>query len=129
MSRKKIIKESFEDEIEEAQVVMRWSGKRIVIATFVVLIIIAGGIYGISALSNKQESVLGEKINDQPQIELPTDSSIEDIIDNARADLGGINAENIISSQPKLKKIIEDLTNLSTTSVSAKSLICEAICK
>jgi hypothetical protein len=41
MSRRKLVKEDNE-EISEAQVVMRWSGKRIVIATTLVIVIILG---------------------------------------------------------------------------------------
>lgn len=129
MSRRKIIEEAVEDRIEEAEVIMRWSGKRIVIATFTVILIIAGGLYAISLLSQNNSQVLGQKSSDKPQIELPDDSSVQKVIDKAKEDLSNISAKNIISSQPKIQQIIDDLSRISTASVSAKSLICDAICK
>ncbi len=127
MSRRKNIKES-EEIIEEAEVVMRWSSKRIVIATFVVVALIAGGIYAISLLSQNPK-VLGERTENKPQIKIPDENDVEGIIEKAKEDLTNINAKNIVESQPKIKKIIDDLTGLTGSSSSAKSLICDSLCK
>ncbi|MDO8269673.1 MAG: hypothetical protein Q7T54_03320 [Candidatus Levybacteria bacterium] len=129
MSRRRIIKEAREEIIEDAEVVMRWSSKRIVIATFLVVMIIFGGIYAISLLSQNPSRVLGEKTADQPKIKIPTERTVEDVIEKAKEDLSNINAKNIISSQPKLQQIINDLTNLTGSSTSAKDLICNTVCK
>ena len=127
MSRRKIIKEA-EEIVEDAEVVMRWSSKRIVIATFIVVVIIAGGLYTISLLSQNPK-VLGERTQDRPKIKIPNERSIEKIIDNAQDELSSINAKNLVESQPRIKKIIDDLTNLTNSSNSAKDLICESLCK
>ncbi len=129
MSRRSIIKDTEEELIQEAEVVMRWSKKRIVIATFFVLCIIAGGIYGINILGQNASKVLGAKTDNRPKIEIPTQKSVEDVISSAKKDLSGINAKNIVESQPQLKKIIEDLTHLTGSSSSAKNLICDTLCK
>lgn len=129
MSRRKIIDEELEERVEEAEVVMRWSKKRIVIATFLVVLIIAGGIYAISLLTQRQVQVLGEATKDKPQIKIPTEDSVQDVIDKAKEDLSNINAKNIVSSQPKLQQIINDLTSLTNSSKSARNVICDTICK
>lgn len=130
MSRRSIIKDTEEEIIKEAEVVMRWSGKRIVIATFLCLILIAGGIYGVQHLSQNAAKVLGTSSkNDHPQIQIPEQKNVEQIIENAKKDLSNINAKNVVESQPQLKKVIEDLTHLTGSSSSARSLICDTICK
>lgn len=127
MGRRKAIKEA-EEIIEDAEVVMRWSGKRIVIATSLVVLIIAGGIYAISLLSQNPK-VLGEKAPDKPKLKLPSERRIEKILDQAQEELSNVTAKNLVDSQPRLKKIIEELTNLTGSSSSAKSLICDSLCK
>ena len=127
MSRRKTVKEA-EEIIEEAQVVMRWSGKRIVIATVAVVAIIFLGIYAISLLS-QNPNVMGVKTVNKPQIEIPEEEDVEGIIEKAKEDLANINAKNIVESQPRIKKIIDDLTGLTSSSSSAKSLICDSLCK
>ena len=128
MSRRSIIKRSEDEFIEEAEVITHWSGKRIVIATTLVVLIIAGGIYTISLLSQNPK-VLGEKISDRPKIKIPDEKGVQEIIEKAQDELSNINAKNIIESQPRIKKIIDDLTNLTGSSSSAKSLICDSLCK
>ncbi len=126
MSRRKVVKEA--EIIEEAEVVMRWSGKRIVIATTLVVLIIIGGIYAISLLSQNPK-VLGQKTESKPQIKIPDEKKVDEVIEKAKEDLANINAKNLIASQPKIKKIIDDLTHLTGSSSSAKSLICDSLCK
>lgn len=129
MSRRKVIQDELSERIEEAEVIMRWSKKRIAIATFVVIVVIAGGLYMISLLSQNKATVLGEKAPDEPKIELPSEKTVEEILDKAQEDLANINTKNIIASQPKIQAIINDLTNLTESSRSAKDLICDAVCK
>jgi len=128
MSRRSVIKETEEELIKDAEVVMRWSSKRIVIATVLVLLIIGGGIYGIQVLGQNSKKVLGTKTSTGPQIKIPDQKNVEDIIKSAKHDLSNINAKNIVQSQPKLQKIIDDLTNLTGSSGSARSLICDTLC-
>jgi len=130
MSRRSVIKDEAEELVKDAEVVMRWSTKRIVVATFLVQILIAGGLYGISTLSQNASKVLGTKTSsDGPQIKIPDQKNVEGIIETAKKDLSNINAKNIVQSQPKLQKIIDDLSHLTGSSSSAKSLICDTLCK
>lgn len=130
MSRRSIIRQTEEDIVQEAEVVMQWSKKRIVIATFICLLLIVGGIYGINVLSQNASKVLGENTsNNKPKINIPNQKSVEEVIKTAKNDLSNINAKNIVESQPQLKKIIDDLTHLTGSSSSAKNLICDTLCK
>jgi hypothetical protein len=129
MSRRKLIKDQEPELVQEAEVIMRWSSKRIVIATFIVIMIIAGSIYAISLISQNKTYQAVEKKIDKPQIEIPNEKDVQGVIDKAKGDLSNITAKNLIESQPKLKKIIDDLTHLTGSSGSAKSLICDSLCK
>ena len=129
MSRRKLIKEEEPELVQEAEVIMRWSGKRIVVATFLVIMIIAGSIYAISLISQDKTNQAVEKKIEKPQIEIPNEKDVQGVIDKAKGDLSNITAKNLIESQPKLKKIIDDLTHLTGSSSSAKSLICDSLCK
>jgi predicted PurR-regulated permease PerM len=129
MSRRSIIKDTEEELIKDAEVVMRWSKKRIVIATAVCLFLILGGLYTISLLGQNASKVLGTNTSDSPKLKLPDQNNIDDIIETAKKDLSNVNAKNIIQSQPKIQKIIDDLTHLTGSSSSAKSLICDTLCK
>lgn len=130
MSRRSIIKDTEEEVVKEAEVVMRWSKKRIVIATFLCLLLIAGGIYGLEELGKNASNVLGAKTqNDHPQIKLPDRTNVDQVIENAKKDLSNINAKNIIESQPQLQRVIDDLTHLTGSSSSARNLICDTLCK
>lgn len=127
MSRRSVMKQAEEEIVQEAEVVMRWSTKRIVVATFLVLCIIGGGLYGIALLSQNKPIVLGTSTN-RPQIKLPSERSVQDIIDNAKNELSNINTKNIIESQPRLQKVIDDLSHITGSTSSAKNLICDALC-
>lgn len=129
MSRRSIIKETEEELIKEAEVITRWSKKRIVIAVILVVFIISGGIYAATLVTQNAVRVLGARTVDKPQIQIPNEKNVQSVIDSAKQDLSNINAKNIVESQPKIKKIIEDLTNLTGSSSSAKSLICDTLCK
>lgn len=131
MSRRKVVKNELEERIEEAEVIMHWSGKRIVIATFLVILIIAGGLYAISLLSENPNApkILGQRASDKPQLALPKEAQVEEIVEKAKEDLSNINARNIIASQPKIQQIINDLTSLTSSSRSAKDVICDVVCK
>jgi len=119
------VDESLSDEVE---VVMRWSKKRIGIATVIVVLVIVVGLYLLSLMGERSSSILGETVR-QPQIKIPNELNIEEVIENAKDDLADINADNIIESQPKIHQIIQNLTNLTNASGSAKTIICDAICK
>jgi hypothetical protein len=122
---------NFEDEvIREAEVVVRWSKKRIAIAVIVAAAVIGGGVLGVQSFFQGTKEVLGKNTTqDKPQIQIPDQKKIQDVIDTAKQDLSNINPQNIIESQPQIQKIINDLEHITGSSSSAKNLICDTICK
>ena len=122
---------NFEDElIQEAEIVTHWSKKRIAIATVIAAVVVGAGILGIQSLSQGEKEVLGKNTTqDKPQIKIPDEEKIQEIIETAKQDLSNINPQNIIESQPQIQKIIQDLENITGSSTSAKNLICDSICK
>lgn len=126
VNRRRKIKE--EEEIQEAEIVTHWSAKRIGVAILILVLLVGFGIFSLSLLS-KNPKILGEKTLDRPKIEIPNEKNVEEIIEKAKDELSDINAKNLIESQPRLKKIIDDLTGLTGSSTSAKNLICDSLCK
>lgn len=124
------MKESREEFIQEAEVVYRWSKKRIVIGLMTAFVIIGGGIYTITLMSPHQQ-VLGtsDKGHDKPQIELPTAKKVEQAIQTAKDEIAKINPQNVVASQPQIQKVIHELQQITTTSSSAKNVICDMVCK
>jgi hypothetical protein len=84
--------------------------------------------FGVSVIYTNSHILL-KKWRHKPQIKIPDEKSVDDIIKKAKEDLANVNAKNIVASQPKIKKIIDDLTHLTGSSSSAVSLICDSLCK
>lgn len=123
-------KTNFEEEvIQEAEVITHWSIARIIIAVFILIFIIGGGILGINYFIRQSKTVLGSQTNDKPQIEIPTERRVQSIIEKAKKDLSEIDPKKAIESQPQIQKIINDLQNISGSSNSARRLICESLCQ
>ena len=122
---------NFEDEIiHEAEIVTHWSKKRIAIASAVATVVVAGGILGVQSLFESKKGILGSNTTqNKPQIQIPDQEKLQEIIETAKQDLSNINPQNIIESQPQIQKIIRDLENITGSSSSAKNLICGTICK
>src|SRR3989344_2697924 len=122
---------NFENElIQEAEIVTHWSKKRIAIASAVATVVVAGGILGVQSLFESKKGILGSNTTqNKPQIQIPDQEKLQEIIETAKQDLSNINPQNIIESQPQIQKIIRDLENITGSSSSAKNLICGTICK
>jgi len=122
---------NFENElIQEAEIVTHWSKKRIAIAAAVATVVVAGGILGVQSLFESKKGILGSNTTqNKPQIQIPDQEKLQEIIETAKQDLSNINPQNIIESQPQIQKIIRDLENITGSSSSAKNLICGTICK
>lgn len=122
---------NFEDElIQEAEIVTHWSKKRIAIAAVTATVVVTGGILGVQSFFESKKEILGSNTaQNKPQIQIPDQEKIQEIIETAKQDLSNINPQNIIESQPQIQKIIRDLENITGSSTSAKNLVCDTICK
>lgn len=130
MSRLKIKREE-KEEAQEAEIVTRWSIPKIVIAVGLLALVVMLGVYAFEGSSASSEGVLGatEKGEDSPKIQLPTKEKVEQIVEEAKESIANIDAENIVDSQPQIKKAIEDLEKLTTSDTNAKKAVCDAVCK
>lgn len=123
-------KTNFEDEvIQEAEVITHWSIARIIIAIFVLIVVIGGGILGVNYLFSSGKVLGSSAEKKEPQIEIPDEKKVQRILEKAKKDLSEIDPKNVITSQPQIQKIINDLSNISGSSNSARRLICESICQ
>lgn len=130
MSRLRIKREEKEEE-KTPEVVTRWSVPKILIALGVFALIGMIGLYLFDNFSTKNTDVLGasKRGEDRAQIKIPSGREVEDIIEQAKESIADINTENIVDSQPQIKKAIEDLEKLTTGDTDAKKAVCDAVCK
>lgn len=120
-----------EEEIEEKvkEVVAKWSFKRIAIAIVIVFLAIASIYYYFSLKSFSTNSEKVSEKKDKPQIEIPSKEKVNTIIEDAQKSLEHIDTNDIVKSQPQIEKIIKDLQELTSSSRSAKDIVCNAVCK
>ncbi len=122
------IKEEKEDKKNEASDEAQWSIKRIAIFTLLLALVGFLAWYFIQARSG---DVLGEvdknRSSSSPQIEIPKQEDIDEIIKDAEENIANINANDIVSSQPQIQQAIEQLEKL-TDKDNFKKAFCSAIC-
>ena len=124
--------EKEDEEIDEKvkEVVAKWSLKRIGIAIVLVFLAAASIYYyfSLKSYSTNNSAQVSEK-KDKPQIEIPSKDKVNTIIEDAQKSLEHIDTNDIVKSQPQIEKIIKDLQELTTSSRSAKDIVCSAVCK
>ena len=125
------LKRDEKEEIQEAEVVTRWSAPKILIAVGVIALVGMFGMYFLDSLKSNDENVLGvkERAKNKAQIEIPSKEKVSEILEQARESISNIDTENLVDSQPQIKKAIEDLEKLTTTDTNAKKVVCDAVCK
>lgn len=130
MSRRRK-REHQDEEVEEKvkEVVAKWSLKRIGIAIVVVFLAVASIYYYFSLKSFSTNSEQVSEKKDKPQIEIPSKDKVSTIIEDAQKSLEHIDTNDIVKSQPQIEKIIKDLQELTSSSRSAKDIVCSAVCK
>ncbi len=123
--------EKEDEEIDEKvkEVVAKWSLKRIGIAIVLVFLAAASLFYYFSLKSYSTNSEEVNEKKDKPQIEIPSKDKVNTIIEDAQKSLEHIDTNDIVKSQPQIEKIIKDLQELTTSSRSAKDIVCSAVCK
>lgn len=131
MSRLKRKKEDREEPKLEQDIITKWSIPKILIALGVIALIGMAGVYLFDSISPQKENVLGtsQQLEDRAQIRIPSEKEVEKIVEQAKESVAGINTENIVESQPQIKKAIEDLEKLTTGDTNAKKTVCDAVCK
>lgn len=112
------------EEVDESQ----WNIKRIAIFTSILALLGFLVFYFIQARTG---DVLGEVDKNRgssgPQIEIPTQEDVNEIIKDAEENISNIDANDIVSSQPQIQQAIEQLEKL-TDRDNFKKVFCSAIC-
>lgn len=123
------IKLDKEEEVEKEDAVMRWSVPKVLIALGILALVGMFGVYAYDNFKSSSENLEVKKVEDRAQIKLPTDGDVNKILEEAKTSIGKIDAGDIISSQPEIKKAIENLEKLTTNDKDAKKAVCDTICK
>lgn len=127
-----------EEGFTDGEIVERWSRKRVLIASIVLLLLLAGGVYAMTKVKNKATQVLG--IESAPKItsssaasknvRLPTQQDAEQLLEQAKQEINNLASQNLSASQAGgLQKVVEDLQNIKSGSGSALGTFCDLVCK
>ena len=109
-----------DEEIEES-----WNKKRVGIALIILLVIIGGLLY---LLNNKFfKSVQNTKVLSAKDVKL--EDMVQDQIINLKKEASNINVEEIASSSPQIRKLIDDLKALGDLPKNQVKEACLNICK
>ncbi len=127
-----------------------WNKKRIFLALFVTIVLLAGA-YGIknfvlgsnslpnaspivSALKGVKGAATQEELNAQakktnpPAVNLPVQKLVQDQLKVIQQEVSNINVADIASSSPQVKKVIEDLQSLQDYPRNQAKDVCTKIC-
>lgn len=124
--KKKTVEEKIE--VDEKQD-LKWSKKRIAVATGAVLGIIGMAFY-FATIPQDADKVLGvDEKQEEPQIELPTQREVERIVENAQESLSNIDVNDVVTSQPQIQQVIKELEKISGGENDIKDIVCQTVCK
>jgi hypothetical protein len=134
--RRKIEKE---EGFQDAELVEKWSRKRLFVA-FTTLLVLGGvGYFALSQIGEKAQRVLGLESGHQvntskssdfsDEVRLPTKDDVNALLEQAKDQLSNMTADNITASQAAVQKIIQDLQSMQTGSQSPIGALCDLVCK
>lgn len=129
MTRLTLKREDKDEEQKEEQVVMKWSMPKVLIAIGLIALIGMAGVYAYDNLSSLEERTVAARSDNKAQIRIPSERKIEQLVEDTKKSISGIDAANLVDSQPEIKKAIENLEKLTTSDTNAKKVICDAVCK
>ncbi|OGH24370.1 MAG: hypothetical protein A3B47_01225 [Candidatus Levybacteria bacterium RIFCSPLOWO2_01_FULL_39_24] len=122
--------------MEEVDTQESWNKKRIFIAVFLFILLIAGGyLFKIrfldEYLSQQAKSVKGvgtaEKIT-EPAFKTNIQEALKEKINNLKQEVSGLNISEIASSSPQVQKILKDIKSLEQYPTNQIKEICRKIC-
>ncbi|MGE5041852.1 MAG: hypothetical protein ACM3IJ_03030 [Candidatus Levyibacteriota bacterium] len=120
-----------EDGFMEGQVVESWSGKRILVACLVLLILGGFGFYLLQKTGKKASEVLGATFNPVPttEVKVLTKDDAGKLLNQAKKELESLTAENLTASGAALQKIILDLQSIQKGNSNPVEAFCNLVCK
>lgn len=129
--RRKIEKE---EGFTDGEVMESWSGKRILVGLFVLVIIIGASVMFLSKVQERTSKVLGSKtqlqqIASDKDIKLPSKETAQDLLNTAKKELDKITSENVSASDGALQKVISDLQKVQNGKETPIDALCKMVCK
>lgn len=129
MSRLTTKRKAKNEEEPEDEVITKWSIPKVLIAIGILALVGMAGVYAYDNFRSKNEQVITTRAEDKAQIQIPSERKIEEIVNDAKKSLSGVDAKNLVDSQPQIKEAIENLQKLTTNDTDAKKMVCNAVCK
>lgn len=115
----------------EGQVVESWSGKKILAACIVFLILGGIGFYVMQKAGKKAADVLGVSFKPVPtnEVKILTKEDAGRLLDQAKKELENLTADNLTASDAALQKIILDLQSIQKGNGNPVATFCNLVCK
>lgn len=122
-----------------------WDKKKIAIAIFMIILFAGTGLYffkdnlygyilaqkyskSIKGASDAKESISKNFSASSKITSLPIQAVIQEKLDNLKKDISSLSVEDIASSSPQIKKIINDFNLIKDYPVNEAKEICKKIC-
>jgi hypothetical protein len=119
--------------MEEENVQGTWNKKRIIITVFLLILLIAGGIFlkirilGTNPTPKEEQSVKGASIKNE-DFGNNIKESVKEKIDSLKQEVSGLDIMEIASSSPQVQKIINDIKSLEQYPTNQIKEICRKVC-
>lgn len=124
-----------EELLQEEEMVMEWSKKRVVTG-FIISLVLAGGMYFFVStylFNHLSGTGLGPKSQNSNIVTPPMNSlsqkDIDKVISQVQSQIQQITPQNLLSSQAAITKLISDLKKLQNGKESPKDAVCSVVCK
>jgi hypothetical protein len=122
--------------MEEVNAGESWNKKRVFIASFLAVLLIAGGIFfkirildeNSSQLAESVKGVNNEEQNVEPEIKVNIQEAMKEKIDSLRQEVSGLDVLEVASSSPQVQKILNDVKSLQQYPTNQIKEICRKIC-
>jgi nitrate reductase NapAB chaperone NapD len=122
--------------MEEIRMQESWNKKKIFIAVFLLLLLIAGGYLfktrvlneNLSQLAKSVKGTSTEQENTKPTLKVSVQKAIEEKINDLKQEVSGLDILEIASSSPQMQKIINDIKSLEQYPTNQVKEICKKIC-
>ena len=122
--------------MEEVSGEASWNKKRIIIAIFLLVLLIAGGYFfktrvlGDSSLqvAKSVKGISSEKKNIEPEFNVDIQGAVREKINSLRQEVSNLDVLEVASSSPQVQKILNDIKSLEQYPTNQIKEICRKIC-
>lgn len=121
-----------EEGFSEGHVVESWSGKKILAACIILVVVLGVGYYLLQQVKQKASEVLSASVAksaNTADVKFPNGEDAARLLDTAKKELSSLTPDNLTASDAALQKIILDLQSLQKGKGNPIETLCDLVCK